>query len=124
MVGHAPGSARPVPVPTARRGPPADLGRAAAARGLLLARQIEAATGFANTPPPAVRAGTRAARARGGGDLLVHPAPLRRVRFVGATLGPRPLPQAYVAQIARAADDLGYAGVLLPTGRSCEDAWV
>ena len=27
-------------------------------------------------------------------------------------------------QIAQAADDLGYEGVLLPTGVSCEDAWV
>jgi alkanesulfonate monooxygenase len=30
----------------------------------------------------------------------------------------------YLHQIARAADSLGFAGVLLPTGRSCEDAWV
>jgi len=30
----------------------------------------------------------------------------------------------YITQIARAADELGYEGVLLPTGRSCEDAWV
>ena len=27
-------------------------------------------------------------------------------------------------QIAQAADQLGYFGVLLPTGRSCEDSWV
>ena len=27
-------------------------------------------------------------------------------------------------QIAQAVDDLGYEGVLLPTGASCEDAWV
>ena len=30
----------------------------------------------------------------------------------------------YFRQIAVAADTLGYEGVLLPTGRSCEDAWV
>jgi alkanesulfonate monooxygenase len=30
----------------------------------------------------------------------------------------------YVTQIARAADDLGYVGVLVPTGSVCEDAWV
>ena len=30
----------------------------------------------------------------------------------------------YLRQIAQAADDLGYYGVLLPTGRSCEDSWV
>jgi len=29
-----------------------------------------------------------------------------------------------LAQIARAADALGFGGVLLPTGRSCEDAWI
>jgi alkanesulfonate monooxygenase len=45
-------------------------------------------------------------------------------RYLGTTRGARPVTQAYAAQIARAADELGYAGVLLPTGRSCEDAWV
>jgi alkanesulfonate monooxygenase len=30
----------------------------------------------------------------------------------------------YLGQIARAADELGYFGVLLPTGKSCEDSWV
>ena len=30
----------------------------------------------------------------------------------------------YLRQIAQAVDDLGYAGALLPTGRSCEDAWI
>ncbi len=29
----------------------------------------------------------------------------------------------YLTQIAQAADNLGYYGVLLPTGKSCEDAW-
>jgi alkanesulfonate monooxygenase len=31
---------------------------------------------------------------------------------------------AYLAEIAQAADRLGYYGVLIPTGRSCEDSWV
>ena len=31
---------------------------------------------------------------------------------------------AISSQIARAADELGYFGVLLPTGKSCEDSWV
>ena len=26
--------------------------------------------------------------------------------------------------MAKAADDCGYYGVLLPTGRSCEDSWI
>lgn len=30
----------------------------------------------------------------------------------------------YLRQIAQAADALGYFGVLLPTGKSCEDPWV
>ena len=30
----------------------------------------------------------------------------------------------YLNQIAQAADRLGYFGVLLPTGKSCEDSWV
>jgi alkanesulfonate monooxygenase len=45
-------------------------------------------------------------------------------RYLGTTRGARPVTHAYVAQIARAADELGFSGVLLPTGRSCEDAWV
>ena len=36
----------------------------------------------------------------------------------------RPPTLDYLAQIARAADDLGYTGVLTPTGTWCEDAWL
>jgi len=32
--------------------------------------------------------------------------------------------QRYLRQVAQAADELGYEGVLIPTGRSCEDSWV
>jgi alkanesulfonate monooxygenase len=45
-------------------------------------------------------------------------------RHLGTTLGARPVSFNYLRQIAQAADDLGYFGVLLPTGRSCEDSWV
>ncbi len=45
-------------------------------------------------------------------------------RYLGTTTGARPVDLAYLRQIAQAADGLGYHGVLLPTGRSCEDAWV
>ena len=31
---------------------------------------------------------------------------------------------AYLQQIAQAAEKLGYGGVLIPTGRSCEDSWI
>jgi alkanesulfonate monooxygenase len=45
-------------------------------------------------------------------------------RYLGTTVGGRPVDLNYLRQIAQAADDLGYFGVLLPTGRSCEDSWV
>jgi alkanesulfonate monooxygenase len=38
--------------------------------------------------------------------------------------GGRDVNLSYLRQIAQAADQLGYFGVLLPTGRSCEDSWV
>ena len=36
----------------------------------------------------------------------------------------RPPTIDYLAQIARAADDLGFTGVLTPTGTWCEDSWL
>ncbi len=45
-------------------------------------------------------------------------------RYLGTQVGGRPVDINYLRQIAQAADDLGYFGVLLPTGRSCEDSWV
>ena len=45
-------------------------------------------------------------------------------RYLGTTQGAREVDLHYLRQIAQAADDLGYFGVLLPTGRSCEDSWV
>jgi alkanesulfonate monooxygenase len=45
-------------------------------------------------------------------------------RHLGTEVGARHVTLGYLSQIARAADDLGYFGVLLPTGRSCEDSWV
>jgi alkanesulfonate monooxygenase len=36
----------------------------------------------------------------------------------------RPATVAYLTQIARAADDLGFDAVLTPTGTHCEDAWL
>jgi alkanesulfonate monooxygenase len=44
--------------------------------------------------------------------------------YLGTTLGARPVTLSYLRQIVQAADDLGYNGVLLPTGRSCEDSWI
>jgi alkanesulfonate monooxygenase len=45
-------------------------------------------------------------------------------RFLGTTAGGRAATFDYFSQVARAADTLGYEGVLLPTGRGCDDAWV
>jgi alkanesulfonate monooxygenase len=45
-------------------------------------------------------------------------------RHLASTVGARATDFAYLRQIAQATDRLGYEGVLLPTGRSCEDSWV
>lgn len=45
-------------------------------------------------------------------------------RYLGTTKGGRNVDLAYLKQVAQAADTLGYYGVLIPTGRSCEDSWV
>ncbi|MET0334752.1 MAG: FMNH2-dependent alkanesulfonate monooxygenase [Rhizobacter sp.] len=45
-------------------------------------------------------------------------------RYLGTSKGARAATFDYFKQIAIAADTLGYEGVLLPTGRSCEDSWV
>src|ERR1700728_2725225 len=45
-------------------------------------------------------------------------------RYLGTSIGARGATLDYLAQIAGAADRLGYFGALIPTGRSCEDSWV
>jgi alkanesulfonate monooxygenase len=45
-------------------------------------------------------------------------------RYLGTSQGARAVDHHYMKQIAQAADKLGYGGVLLPTGRSCEDPWI
>ncbi|RCJ31053.1 alkanesulfonate monooxygenase, FMNH(2)-dependent [Nostoc punctiforme NIES-2108] len=45
-------------------------------------------------------------------------------RYLGTATGGRAVNFAYLRQIAQAVDDLGFTGALLPTGRSCEDAWI
>lgn len=45
-------------------------------------------------------------------------------RYLGTAEGARQADQAYLQQVAVAADTLGYEGVLIPTGRSCEDPWI
>ncbi|WP_439682785.1 Methanesulfonate monooxygenase [Cupriavidus oxalaticus] len=45
-------------------------------------------------------------------------------RYLGTSEGAREVNFDYMKQVAVAADTLGYEGVLIPTGRSCEDPWV
>jgi len=45
-------------------------------------------------------------------------------RYLGTGEGAREVSHDYLKQVATAADTLGYEGVLIPTGRSCEDPWV
>jgi alkanesulfonate monooxygenase len=45
-------------------------------------------------------------------------------RYLGTSAGGREVNFNYLRQVAQAADQLGYFGVLLPTGRSCEDSWI
>ncbi len=44
--------------------------------------------------------------------------------YLGTNIGGRPISPEYLRQVAEAVDQLGFAGALLPTGRSCEDAWL
>lgn len=45
-------------------------------------------------------------------------------RYLGTSRGGRAITPAYLRQVAQAVDELGFTGALLPTGRSCEDAWL
>ncbi len=45
-------------------------------------------------------------------------------RYLGTKKGARQVDHGYMKQIAVAVDQLGYTGVLIPTGRSCEDPWI
>ena len=45
-------------------------------------------------------------------------------RYLATEKGARSVDYDYLLQIAQAADRLGYGGVLVPTGVTCEDSWV
>jgi len=45
-------------------------------------------------------------------------------RYLGTSTGGRTVDLPYLQQLALAADRLGYYGVLIPTGRGCEDSWL
>ena len=44
-------------------------------------------------------------------------------RYLGTARGGRETSFAYIRQITQAVDELGYTGVLIPTGAFCEDPW-
>jgi alkanesulfonate monooxygenase len=43
--------------------------------------------------------------------------------YLGSAKGHRPPDFAYLKEIAQAVDRLGFGGVLIPTGRNCDDPW-
>ena len=45
-------------------------------------------------------------------------------RYLGKSESGRPATNQYLRQIAVAAENLGYDGLLIPTGSSCLDPWV
>ncbi|WP_127076679.1 FMNH2-dependent alkanesulfonate monooxygenase [Rhodomicrobium lacus] len=45
-------------------------------------------------------------------------------RYLGSAIGGRDTHFSYLRQVAQAADDLGFHGVLIPTGHTCEDSWI
>lgn len=45
-------------------------------------------------------------------------------RWLGSAEGARSTEIGYLSQIAQSADRLGFEGVLIPTGRTCEDSWI
>ncbi|MBS7542733.1 FMNH2-dependent alkanesulfonate monooxygenase [Ancylobacter oerskovii] len=45
-------------------------------------------------------------------------------RYLGTAAGGRAVTLDYLRQVAQAADSLGFYGVLIPTGKSCEDSWL
>jgi len=44
--------------------------------------------------------------------------------YLGSQTGHRPVSFPYLKQIAQAADQLGFQGVLIPTGQHCDDPWI
>ncbi|WP_026363269.1 FMNH2-dependent alkanesulfonate monooxygenase [Methylopila sp. M107] len=44
--------------------------------------------------------------------------------YVGTDIGHRPAEYGYLREVAMAVDRLGFEGVLLPTGKGCEESWI
>jgi alkanesulfonate monooxygenase len=66
----------------------------------------------------------RAIVGRGHSVPLVGPHAGPGARATGAWSVARPPDIDYLAQVARSAEQLGFTGVLTPTGTWCEDAWL
>lgn len=45
-------------------------------------------------------------------------------RFLGTATGSREATLGYLKQVAIAAEELGFGGVLVPSGKGCDDAWI
>lgn len=45
-------------------------------------------------------------------------------RYLNSAEGARPATYDYCKQIAQAVDNLGYTGVLIPTGKTCEEGFI
>src|SRR6204780_186806 len=61
---------------------------------------------------------------RGHSIPLTGPTATPSAQATGARAAPRPPDLAYLGQVARSAEQLGFTGVLTPTGTWCEDAWL
>ena len=44
--------------------------------------------------------------------------------YLGTPIGGRPVAHNYLQQIATSVEELGFGGVLVPTGNFCEDSWI
>src|ERR1700690_441457 len=45
-------------------------------------------------------------------------------RYLGTSISRRSTSYTYLSQVVQAIDSLGYSGALLPTGQTCEDAFI
>lgn len=75
---------------------------------------------FDTPPQPALTAG----QSRRPLDFLWFLPTSGDGHYLGAPTGNRTATNRYLRELAQAVDRLGYYGVLLPTGRGCEDAWM
>ena len=102
------------------------LKRAIAVAVLWMSTAIAGRRRIAHSPPPSKEIRLKAGhdQPNSNANILWFLPTHGDGRYLGTTTGGREVNFNYLRQIAQAADQLGYFGVLLPTGRSCEDSWV